>query len=92
MADQLPTYTQRQARISAILEPYLHVSRYLLWRLQPDLAEDPNALACRWFDRKTGRQEVAVIIKPLGDLDHALTWYASRSPATTTTNEGWRPQ
>lgn len=72
MPSQLRTYNQRAALITAILEPYLHVSRYLLWRLEPDQMGDQNALTCRWFDAGTGRQEVAVVVKPIGDVHSTL--------------------
>jgi hypothetical protein len=72
MTSLLRTYNQRAARITAILEPYLHVSCYLLWRLEPDQMCDPDALACRWFDAGTGRQEVAVVVKPIGDVHSTL--------------------
>jgi hypothetical protein len=34
--------------------------------------EEPNGLACRWFDRRTGRPEVSVFIRSVSDIERTL--------------------
>jgi hypothetical protein len=72
MASDLATYTERLARISAILEPYLHVSQYVLATPDVNPTEAPNGLAVRWFDRQSGRPMVSVFIDQLPDIGEAL--------------------
>ena len=72
MANDLPTYTQRVARIAATLEPYLHVGRYVLGTPEPNPLEAPNGLASRWFDQQTGRPEVSVFIDQLANVENSL--------------------
>ncbi len=72
MANDLPTYTQRVTRIAAILEPYLHVSRYVLATPDPNPVDAPNGLASRWFDQQTGRPEVSVFIDQLTNIENPL--------------------
>jgi hypothetical protein len=73
MASDLPTYTERLARISAILEPYLHLSQYVLATPEVNPTEAPNGLAGRWFDRQSGRPQVSVFIDQSTDIDGVLT-------------------
>jgi hypothetical protein len=73
MATELRTYTQRLTRITEILEPYLHVSQYVLATPESNPLDRPNGLACRWFDRNTGQPEVSVFVDELEDADGRLT-------------------
>jgi hypothetical protein len=72
MASDLSTYTERLARISAILEPYLHLSQYVLATPDVNPTEAPNGLAGRWFDRQSGRPQVSVFIDQSTDIDGVL--------------------
>ena len=72
MTSDLRTYTGRLARITEILEPYLHVSEYVLATPESNPLDRLNGLACRWFDRRTAQPTVSVFIDELEDVDRPL--------------------
>ena len=72
MANDVPTYTDRVARISTILNPYLDVNQYVAATPDVNPTDAPNGLACRWFDRESGGPRVSVFIDELTDIDQAL--------------------
>ena len=72
MASDLPTYTERLARISAILEPYLQLSQYIQATPDVDPTEAPNGLAGRWFDPQSGRPQASVFVDQPTDVDAVL--------------------
>ena len=72
MATHLPTYTERLARISAIFEPYLQVSQYVLATPDVNPTDTPNGLAARWFDPQSGQPQVSVFIEECPDIHTVL--------------------
>jgi hypothetical protein len=57
------------ARITEILDPYLHVSAYVLATPESNPLARLNGLACRWFDRSTAQPRVSVFIDEFEDAD-----------------------
>ena len=71
MSAELETYTQRLARIAAILQPVLSVGDFLPGPNNTD-EDRVNALRCAWIDPDTGLPAVDVFIDAPSDLVDTL--------------------
>ena len=72
MASDLSTYTERLARVSAILEPYLQLGQYVLATPDVNPTGTSNGLAARWFDPQSGQPQVSVFIEECPDVHTVL--------------------
>lgn len=73
MNKSLATYTERCARIAAVIEPYIDVSRLVNRTGTPNPLEYENGLACKWVEPETPWYGISVFIRSHSDVAAAIT-------------------